>query len=111
MDAGRLDRRVSLLRASTLSTNDFNEAVTTWRVLASVAANVVPVSDGERIRAGETLSSMMSRFTIRYSSTVADLDPRDRISYDGRQYDIRGVKEVGRREFLEITAAARAEAP
>lgn len=110
MDAGRLDRRITLRRATT-TTDAFNESVFVWGTLATVSAKVEPVSDGEQWRAGETLASMLTRFTIRYSTTVSSVDPRDRIQYGGREYDIQGVKELGRREFLEITAAARAETP
>lgn len=110
MDAGRLDRRILLKRASG-ALNSFGEPNGSWTTLGTLWANVAPVSDGERWRAGETLSFRLSRFTIRYSSVVASVDPRDVIEFDGRIYDIQGVKELGRRQFLEITAAARAESP
>lgn len=110
MDAGRLDRRIALKRA-TSTANAFNEPVVTWTTIATVWASVMPVNDSERMRAGETLAAKQSRFTIRYSSRVADVDPRDRLTFDGRDYDINGVKEVVRREWLEITATARAETP
>ncbi len=67
------------------------------------------VSDGERLKAGQTLADQTARFTIRWSSEVADVNPKDRIQFDGRVYDIGGVKELGRREWLEITATARAD--
>ena len=108
MRAGKLDRKIDVLRAST-SRNGFNEEVAAWEPLARVWAEAVPISDGERRRAGETLSSKKFRFTIRYSSQVYTVDPRDRIRYDGRIFDINGVKDVGRREGIEITATARAE--
>lgn len=108
MDAGRLDRRIVLKRRKT-GTNGFGEPLDEWSNLATVWANVAPVSDGERWRAGETLASKLCRFTIRYSTTVAVLDPRDQIEYDGRTWDVHGTKELGRRDFIEITAAARAE--
>jgi SPP1 family predicted phage head-tail adaptor len=76
-----------------------------------VWAHAAPVRTPRRQRAGETLASKSYRFTIRYSSDVADVDPRDRVTFDGRTYDVQGVKEIGRREGLEITATARAEAP
>jgi SPP1 family predicted phage head-tail adaptor len=110
MLAGRLDRRISILRA-TPAADEFNEQVETWGTLAVVWAHATPVMDAERQRAGETLASKSYRFTIRYSSQVADVDPRDRVTFDGRTYDVQGVKEIGRREGLEITATARAEAP
>ena len=108
MEAGRLDRRVVLKRRKS-GTDGFGEPVDQWTTLSAVWANVAPVSDGERWRAGETLAAKLCRFTIRWSAAVAVLDPRDQIEYDGRTWDIQGVKEVNRREFLEITAAARGE--
>lgn len=105
-----LDRRITLRRATT-TVNGFNEPVYTWADLATVWASVQPVNDSERLRAGETLALKQIRFTIRYSSTAATVDPRDRLTFDGREYDINGVKEVGRRMFLEITATARADMP
>jgi hypothetical protein len=40
---------------------------------------------------------------------VADLSPKDRLTFDGRVFNIIGVKEIGRREGLEISASARAD--
>lgn len=91
--------------------NAFGEQLEQWTPIDTVWAHVAPVSDGERWRAGETLASKLLRFTIRYSAAASAMDPRDQFTYDGRVYDIQGIKELGRREFLEITAAARAETP
>lgn len=110
MDAGRMDRRIAVKRA-TSTTNGFNEPVYTWATLTTVWAAVKPVNDGERMRAGETLANMQCRFTIRWSATTATVDPRDRLTFDGRDFDINGVKETARREYIEITATARAETP
>jgi SPP1 family predicted phage head-tail adaptor len=110
MDSGSLDRRIRLKRRKP-GENELGEPVDLWFTMATVWAHVAPVNDGERWRAGETLAAKLCRFTIRYSSTVASLDPRDRIEYDGRTWDINGVKEMKRREKLEITATARAEQP
>lgn len=110
MDAGELDRRIVLKRAA-VAANAFNEPEYSWRVLATVWAAMTPVKDAERVRAGETLANMQCRFVVRWSATTATVDPRDRITFDGRDFDINGVKEIARREFLEITATARAETP
>lgn len=108
LGAGRLDRRLTILRGSK-SKDGYNADVLTWAPIASVWAMAIPVQDAERLRAGEVLGARSYRFTIRYSSTVALVDHRDRLRYDGALYDINGVKEVNRREFLEITATARSE--
>lgn len=110
MDAGQLDRRIVLSRA-TSTVNAFNEPVYSWSTLATVWAQMVPVNDAERMRAGETLANMQARFTIRWSATTATVDPRDRLTFNGREYDINGVKLIGRNKYVEITATARAETP
>lgn len=106
MSAGERDRRIVIQRATT-STNAFGEEIPTWATLATVWAKRTPVMDGERWRAGEVAATITERFLINWSSTVASVSAKDRISYNSRIYDIAGVKEIGRRESIEITAAAR----
>lgn len=108
MQAGKLDRRITLERAS-ITLDDFGGQVEAWVVLATVWAEAIPVSDRERWRAGEIGATISHRFRIRWSSAVADLNARDRVIFDGREYDIHGVKEIGRRVGLEITASTRAD--
>jgi len=108
LSAGDLDRRVTLERFTT-TVDAFNEPVKAWGVLAARAASYHPLSDGERFRAGETAATASARFVIRYSAAVADLNPRDRLIFEGVTFQIVRVKEIGRREGLEITADARAD--
>lgn len=109
--SGKRDRRITILRASH-ARNAMNEKVAVWTPLGVPRwAAFTPVSDGERFRAGETLAQQKARFTILYCAEMASVDPRDRVQFDGHVWDINGVKEVGRRQELEITATARAEAP
>lgn len=108
MRAGSLDRRITLERF-TSTRDDYNEEVRTWTTLASRAASYEPLSDGERFRAGETAATASARFVIRHSTAVADLSPLDRLVFEGVTYEIVRVKEIGRREGIEITANARAD--
>lgn len=108
MKAGGFDRRIEILRG-VLTVNAFNEKIRTFATIATVWAMVVPVNDGERRAGGQTLATRQSRFTIRWSSAVRDITPVDRLRFDGRVYDIDGVKELARREGLEITATARVD--
>lgn len=104
--AGRYDRRVLLERIVT-TRDAFNENEKNWTDLATVWASKVDVSDAERIRNAEVGATITTRFRIRWSTDVADLSALDRLKCEGRTYEISGVKEIGRREELEITAAAR----
>lgn len=106
MEAGKLDRRISIERA-VITTDPLGGDSYVWSELAEVWAEVLPISDGERWRAAEVAANVTTRFRIRWGANVT---VEDRIAYDGRTYEIVGVKEIGRREGQEITAAARAEA-
>lgn len=107
MQAGKLDRRITLQRATTAQ-DETGQEVQTWSDLATVWASRRDVSDAERVAAAEVAASITTRFQIRWGTSWADLNPREhRVALDGRIYDISGVKEIGRREGLEITAAAR----
>lgn len=108
MDSTKLDRRVTLQRAS-YAQNDLGEMVPTWATLATVWASRRDVSDGERVAAAEVSAIISTRFQIRYDTAWADLNPKDRLSHEGRIYEIVAVKMLGRRDGLEITAAARAD--
>jgi len=108
--AGRLDRRVQFRRA-TEGTDGFGQTETWGDHGGPVWAEKTDVSDGERWRAGEVAAHITTRFRVRYSAFTAAITPKDRLVCDGAIYNISGVKEVGeRRTFLEITAAARADA-
>jgi len=106
MEAGRLDRRVQFRRA-VIGTGPFGQ-VETWSDLgAPVWASKTDISDGERWRAGAVSAQVTTRFRIRWSLWAAEITPKDRLVCEGRSYEIAGIKEIGRREGLEMTAAAR----
>lgn len=75
--------------------------------LLAIGALAEKGSDGEKFRAGERASEIGARFTVRYSSQVADVSPKHRLIFSGRPYAITRVKEVGRRVALEITVVGR----
>jgi SPP1 family predicted phage head-tail adaptor len=109
MFAGDLDSRVTIQRA-TITKNAIGEDAQTWTNLATVWAKVMPIRDAERSENGLINAERASRFQIRWSARVADVNPKDRLTYDGSTYEIWGVKELGRRVGIEISATARADA-
>ena len=104
--AGKMDRRITLQRA-TVTYDALNNPVQTWATLATVWASKEDISDSERVAAKEVGAEITTRFQIRYSTDVSDLNPKDRLTYNSDTYQIVGVKEIGRREGLEITSVAR----
>lgn len=106
MRAGELDRRIGILRA-TATADAFNAPVETWSEVLQLWAAKRDVSDGERFRAGAMSAERMTRFQIRWSNAANTITPMDRVKFDGLVYDILAVKELERREGIEITASAR----
>lgn len=106
--SGSRKERITIQRA-TITYNEFNEPVETWADLTTVWAKRQDASAGETYRAQEVGAQITMRFTVLKNSQIADVSAKDRISYDGRTFNITGVREVKRNRWIEIDAAARAE--
>lgn len=107
MNAGKLDRRIQFQRATLVDDGLAHVEVFSAHG-TSVWAKKTEISDGERWRAGEVAAHVTARFLVRWSNFTSDITPKDRLTCEGRAYNITGIKEVeGRRQWLEITAAAR----
>jgi SPP1 family predicted phage head-tail adaptor len=108
MEAAPLDKRVQFRRATLV-----DDGVAMAEVWADhghpVWASKTPISDGERWNAGAVGATVTARFRVRHSAFTAAITPKDRIVCDGQTFDIYGIKEIGRRDGFEITAAARAD--
>lgn len=99
----RPDQRVSILQA-VKATNGLGETIpSNWVVAFDTRAEFVPVSDGERWRAGAIEQKADARFTIRQSVRVYLVSGVDRLRFSGDDWQITGVKKIGRK-WLEITA-------
>lgn len=107
MEAGKLDRRITIER-SFATTDAVGGEAPSWLPLRTVWAEVRQISDGERWRAAEVSAFATTRFIVRWADDK--VEETDRIIYNGGTYDIVGIKELGRRVGQEITASARAEA-
>ena len=111
MRAGRLDRRLTIRRA-TRTQNALGETVETWADVATVWASKVDKATAEADARGSNetrAATITTHFAVRWSATTATIDPRDRVRCEGRDYDVTGLREIGRREGVEIVATARAE--
>ncbi len=103
--AGSLDRRVAL--SSIASTNTGTGYTETATALGTVWASRKDVSDAEKTAAGTVEGTVRTRFMVRSSSLTRGLKPKDTLTEGGLTFRIVGIKEVGRRDMIEITAEAR----
>lgn len=100
MRAGSLDQVITIERASTAL--DGNRApVASWSAVATVRAGIVKASTEEFMRDRGASSETIITFRLRY---LDDVTLADRIAYDGDTYDIKDMRELGRRRGLDIRA-------
>lgn len=105
MNAGALDRRITIQRGTI--TNTSLGVTTAWADIGTFWASRKDVSDAERAAAGSVQGTVVSRFVVRWSADTAGIKPADRLVEGGLTFEVRGIKEVGRRRYIEITAEAR----
>lgn len=102
MRAGSLDRRITL-RHRTLERDAQHQEVETFTAYATVWAARNDVRGREFIASQQPIAENTTRFVIRYR---ADVVHTDRITEGARDYNITQIAEIGRREGLELMAAA-----
>lgn len=110
MRAGSLDRRITIQRKS-ITQSDSGEEIVTWVDVAEVWAQKVEDRGDERFARQQLVGHAIVTFRIRWSDTVKEVTDEHQIVFDGRSYDITAVREIGRREGVEMDAFALAEQP
>lgn len=106
MQAGKLDRRVQIMRAGTID-DGYQQTVGPYMPHGpAIWAEKQDVSDRERFAAGTVDPVITTRFRVRWSSFSAAIDRADRLVCEGREYAIVGIKEIGRREGIEFSTVA-----
>ena len=99
--AGRLDQRI-LIQRETLADDGIGGKTSTWSTLSTVWAGVTTMSGKEMIDRGGVVAVSKVRFTIRNS---VDLIETDRISWQGKLYNIREILDEGDRSlYLGVIA-------
>jgi len=107
LDAGSLDRRVSIQRADTID----DGTATVPGPMAEVGkrwAKKTDISDGERIRAASNGQELTTRFLVRWDSLTRQINGGYELVCEDMRYAVIGAKEWGgRRAGIEITANAQ----
>jgi SPP1 family predicted phage head-tail adaptor len=103
MRAGRLDRRITLLRRAVAAPDANGSAVQSFTDYATVWAEKIDAGGREFFAGNQEQAELAVRFRIRYRSDVL---ATDRITLDGLNHDITHIQELGRREGLMLFATA-----
>ena len=105
MRAGSLDREIAIETFAPGPPDEFGNVAEAWTAFATVRAQLVQASTDEYLAAyGETDKTVMI-FRIRW---LDGLTAVHRVIYSGRAFNIREVKEIGRRKGLELRCEALA---
>lgn len=100
---GNLDRRIAI-QNYTVTKDGYGADIKTYAALITCWAKVRVDSGAEGIQAEQEIQTRTVTFTVRYYSAITE---DSRIVYDGKNYDIISLAEVGRRNYLDITAKLR----
>lgn len=98
MRAGKLDKIIVIERPST-AVDEWGQPVEGWAAVATVRAQLLPSSTEEFMRNFGASSETAVVFRIRHLDGIT---LADRVVYDSRPHDLKEVKELGRREGLEL---------
>lgn len=102
MRAGRLDRQIEVQRYSD-TIDEAGVATPTWTPVATVRAEIVQASTEEFIRAYGASDESLVIFRLRFLEGITNAD---RVVFDGRNHNIKEVKEIRRRRGLELRTVA-----
>lgn len=97
VSVGQLDRRIKLRTPLNTDTEYGHKKVTGFSDI-DVWAKVEYLSGKEKGFDGVMSENEGISFTVRYRNVTY----RMRIQYDGKDYDIERIEEIGRKRFLKI---------
>lgn len=103
MRAGKLDRAITIERMAT-TIADHGGVTHGWTVVLTTRAQIVKSNTEEFIRAYGADEETVTVFRTRW---LANVKLSDRIISGGSIFDIKDLKEIGRRRGTEIRCVAR----
>ncbi len=103
MDAGALDRRVTIERF-TETEDPGGRPVQAWAPLTTRWASVSFGRGEERRQAAQESASAPATFRMRWDSVTKTITPADRLSFLDATWDITSAVPFGRNAFVDVTA-------
>lgn len=104
MRIAQRDRRIVILQAAFTENDAGEQEAAGWGEFARPWAAYQPVSDGERQRAAAVEQKTDARFQVLWTAKLATVTGAFRLRFQGDDWRIAGIKEIGYRDRLEITA-------
>lgn len=102
MRAGKLDKTISIERHA-VTVDDYGTESEGWSVITTVRAQLVQSTTEEFMRSFGSSGETAVIFRIRHRD---GLKVADRVTAQEQAYDVKEIKELGRREGLELRCLA-----
>lgn len=99
MRAGCLDRLIEIQRRTT-GLDLYGTVIDAWTTFATMRAQLLKNATDDREGARGRTTDAVLTFRMYY---FASLSLNDRLLYEGAQYEITGITEIGRRVGLDVT--------
>ena len=103
--AGKLDRRIKICRVTTMPDEDYHP-VETEEVFRELWAEYLPARGSEKHTGRADVATRQAVFRVRYYDGVG-VTAKMRILFESEAWDITDVRELGRRDALELSAEVR----
>ena len=104
MDPGQMTDRITIRKRFLSGADAEGAPVEVFADLVTVWCRMVPIVGRGDFAADQVQNLAIRRFQIRYRE---DVDGADRILYEGKEYAIIDIIELGQRDGLSITCNAR----
>ena len=98
MRGGKLDKVITI-QAFASGVDDYGTPIEAWSDFATVRADRIETSTEEFIRGYGETDATLAIFRVRWLDGVTT---KHRVQHDGQNFNIREVKEIGRREGLDL---------
>lgn len=102
LNIGNMDRRIAIER-ETESVSPSGDPRKTWMPLATVWAEILQQTASEFFTGYGEAETGNVIFRVRFRPGITTAD---RVNYDGTAYGIKEIKELGRRDALELRGEA-----
>ena len=94
MNIGKLRHRITLLNQVN-DVNDYGASVQTWRTVATVWAEVRPLSGREYFSAQQVQSEVTTQIWLRY---IDGIKPSMKVKFANREFEILSVLNIQERD-------------
>lgn len=106
MDAGQLDRRVTIQKRL-ITQSELGDNVVTFETVATVWAKLLSRKGREFYSGGAVIGADDTTWQFRYQESIKDIDQTWRLIVNDEYYDITSIDDTNGRKYLLTVNAKR----